>query len=156
MTGPVGPAAGAERRIVVGVDDSQPARLALQWAQFLAHVLDAEIDAVQAWEISAVEAEAWVDDWNPEKETAAQLRTIVTEVLGSQPQVTVREIICQGSAADELIRASEGAQMLIVGNRGHRGWHELLLGSVSSSSATHAHCPVLIVHADTPPPPPGR
>jgi nucleotide-binding universal stress UspA family protein len=42
--------------------------------------------------------------------------------------------------------------MLIVGNRGHRGWHELLLGSVSSSSATHAHCPVLIVHADTPPP----
>ena len=103
MTSPVDPAAGAERRIVVGVDDSQPARLALQWAQFLAHVLDAEIDAVQAWEISAVEAEAWVDDWNPEKETAAQLRTIVTEVLGSQPQVTVREIICQGSAADELM-----------------------------------------------------
>ncbi len=66
--------------------------------------------------------------------------------------MTVREFIAHGSAADELINASEGAQMLVVGNRGHRGLHELLMGSVSSTSVTHAHCPVLTVHGDTPPP----
>jgi nucleotide-binding universal stress UspA family protein len=156
MTGPVQQASvadpAAQRRIVVGVDDSQPARHALAWAQFMALTLDADIDAVAAWEIHAVEAAEWSDDMHPEKETAAQLHTIVTEVLGDQPAVTVREIICHGTAADELIRASEGAQMLIVGNRGHRGWHELLMGSVSSTSATHARCPVLMIHGATPPP----
>ena len=160
MTGPVQQPSptdpAAQRRIVVGVDDSQPARHALAWAQFMALALNAEIDAIAAWEIHAVEAEEWSDDIKPESETAAQLHTIVTEVLGSQPLVTVREMIAQGHAADELIRASEGAQMLIVGNRGHRGLHELLRGSVSSTSATHAHCPVLSIHGDTPPPAPAR
>ena len=160
MTGPVQQASvtdtAARRRIVVGVDDSQPARNALAWAQFMAVALGAEIDAIAAWEIHAVEAVEWSDDMKPENETTARLHTIVTEVLGAQPLVRVHELIAHGSAADELIQASEGAQMLVVGNRGHRGLHELLMGSVSSTSATHAHCPVLTVHGDTPPPAPAR
>ena len=143
-----------ERRIVVGVDGSQPSRHALQWARFMAHVLDAAIDAVTVWDISAVMAEGWVDDWNPEKEAAANLHTTLEEVLGSQPTVPVREIVRQGSAARELVQASQGAQLLVVGSRGHGGFTGLLLGSVSSASAEHAHCPVLIIHGDTPPPPP--
>jgi len=57
----------AERRIVVDVDGSQPSRHALQWALFMASVLNAVIDAVAVWDISAVMAEGWVDSWNPEK-----------------------------------------------------------------------------------------
>jgi nucleotide-binding universal stress UspA family protein len=143
----------AERRVIVGVDGSQPSRHALQWAQFMAHVLSAEIDAVAVWDISAVMADAWVDDWNPEKETATQLHTIVTEVLGPEPPVPVHEIVRRGSAAGELVQASKNAQLLVLGSRGHGGFHGLLLGSVSSTSAAHAHCPVLIIHGDTPPPP---
>jgi nucleotide-binding universal stress UspA family protein len=143
----------AKARIVVGVDDTPQARHALQWAQFMAVALNADIEAIAAWEITAVEAEEWSDGIHPENETATQLHTIVTDALGAQPQVTIREMITNGHAADELIRASEGAQMLVVGNRGRRGLHELLMGSVSSTSATHARCPVLTIHADTPPPP---
>jgi len=160
MTGPLPPvsAAGAAsgRRVVVGVDDSAPSRHALQWARFMALALGATIDAVTVWEISAVEAEEWVDDWSPEKEAAAQLHAIIAEVLGPsgpEPPVTVREILRHGAAAEELLEVSQGAAMLIVGNRGHRGWHELLQGSVSSNSTVHAHCPVLVIHGDTPPPP---
>ena len=69
MTGPVQQAsvtdAAARRRIVVGVDDSQPARNALAWAQFMALALDAEIDAIAAWEIHAVEAVEWSDETTP-------------------------------------------------------------------------------------------
>jgi nucleotide-binding universal stress UspA family protein len=152
MTGPVQQASVTDtadrRRVVVGVDDSEPARNALAWAQFMALALDGEVHAVEAVE--------WSDDMKPENETAARLHTIVTEVLGAQPAVTVREFIAHGSAADELIHASEGAQMLVVGNRGHRGLHELLMGSVSSTTVTHAHCPVLTIHGDTPPPAPAR
>jgi nucleotide-binding universal stress UspA family protein len=144
-----------ERRIVVGVDGSEPSRHALQWAQFMAHALGAAIDAVMVWEITAAMAAAgWVDDWNPEKETAEQLRTTLAEVLGSSPPVPVRPMIRRGSAAHELIQASQGAQLLIVGSRGHGGFSGLLLGSVSSAAAQHAHCPIMIIHGDTPPPPP--
>ena len=76
-----------ERRVVVGVDGSQPSRHALQWARFMARVLDARIDAVTVWEISAVVASAaWDDDWNPEKEAAANLQATVAEILGSGPR----------------------------------------------------------------------
>jgi nucleotide-binding universal stress UspA family protein len=163
MTEPLPPAAAADAatapatasggRIVVGVDDSGPSRHALQWARFMAQALGTTIDAVTVWEISAVEAEEWVEDWNPETDAAAQLHAIVAEVLGAEPPVTVQEVVRHGAAADELLAASEGAAMLIVGNRGHRGWHELFQGSVSSSSTVHARCPVLVIHGDTPPPP---
>jgi nucleotide-binding universal stress UspA family protein len=143
----------ARARIVVGVDDTPQARHALQWAQFMAVALNADIEAIAVWEISAVEAGDWSDDIHPENETATQLHAIVTEALGAQPQVTIREMITHGHAANELVQASEGAQMLVVGNRGHRGLHELLMGSVSSASATRARCPVLTIHGDTPPPP---
>jgi nucleotide-binding universal stress UspA family protein len=144
----------AERRIVVGVDGSQPSRRALHWAQFMARALNAAIDAVAVWDTSAVMAEEWVDDWNPEKEITANLHSTLEEVLGTQPAVQVREVVRRGSAARELLRASQGAQLLIVGSRGHGGFKGLLLGSVSSVCAEHAHCPVLIIHGDTPPPPP--
>jgi nucleotide-binding universal stress UspA family protein len=148
MTGPAD-----ERRVVVGVDGSQPSRHALQWAQFMAHVLDAAIDAVTVWDISAIAAAEWVDDWDPEKGAATALHTTIAEVLGSPPPVPVRELVRHGSAASELVQTSQGAELLVVGSRGHGGFAGLLLGSVSSASAEHAHCPVLIIHGDTPPPP---
>jgi hypothetical protein len=52
-------------------------------------------------------------------------------------------------AAREILQASQGAELLIVGSRGHGGFSGLLLGSVSSASARHARCPVLIIHGDT-------
>jgi nucleotide-binding universal stress UspA family protein len=143
-----------ERRVVVGVDGSPPSRHALQWARFMARVLDARIDAVTVWEISAVVASAaWDDDWDPEKEAATNLKATVAQVLGSRPATPVREIVRHGSAAAELVQASESAQLLILGRRGRGGFHGLLLGSVSAACAAHARCPVLIVHGDTPPPP---
>jgi nucleotide-binding universal stress UspA family protein len=61
----------------------------------------------------------------------------------------------QGGAARILIDVSQGANLLVVGSRGHGGFAGLLLGSVSSACAEHAACPVLVVHGETPPPTPG-
>jgi nucleotide-binding universal stress UspA family protein len=62
------------------------------------------------------------------------------------PSVTVRSV--SGSPAEELLKAAEGADMLVVGARGEGGFGRLRLGSVSSQVSHHAHVPVVIVPAD--------
>ena len=102
---------------------------------------------------SAVMASAWVDDRDPEQDIAANLHATPGEVLDPAPPAPAREIVRHGSAAAELVQASHGAQLLILGSRGHGGFHGLLPGSASATCAAHARCPVLIIHGDSPPPP---
>jgi nucleotide-binding universal stress UspA family protein len=44
-----------------------------------------------------------------------------------------------------LVNESEGADLLVVGNRGHGAFHGMLLGSVSIHCVTNATCPVVVV-----------
>jgi len=64
--------------------------------------------------------------------------------LGAQPEsVTVTAV--HGLPAEELVKASDGADMLVLGRRGTGGFGRLLMGSVTSQVAHHAQCAVLIV-----------
>ena len=78
-------------------------------------------------------------------EVAIQKRDVqVLAASGSQPtSVTVTAV--HGLPVDELVKASEGADMIVLGRRGMGGFVRLLMGSVSSQVAQHAQCPVLIV-----------
>ena len=40
---------------------------------------------------------------------------------------------------------SENVNLIVVGNRGRKGFKKMLLGSVASDIVTYAHCPVLVV-----------
>ena len=40
---------------------------------------------------------------------------------------------------------SENVNLIVVGNRGRRGFKRMLLGSVASDIVTYTHCPVLVV-----------
>ncbi|MGH8916933.1 MAG: universal stress protein, partial [Actinomycetes bacterium] len=78
------------------------------------------------------------------KEAAKAETDQVLAALGSQPaSVTVTAV--HGLPADELVKASEGADMIVLGRRGMGGFARLLMGSVTSQVAQHAQCPVLIV-----------
>lgn len=137
----------ADPRIVVGVDGSEQSELALRWAARLAPSLDARIEAVVAWHFPL--GYIWAmpeDNWTPEDDARRIVAASVGAVFGSDPPATLQMLVCQGMPAKVLKDASVGARMLIVGSRGHGGFAGLLLGSVSSTVAEHAHCPVLVVH----------
>jgi nucleotide-binding universal stress UspA family protein len=50
-----------------------------------------------------------------------------------------------GLPADELIKASQGADMVVLGRRGMGGFATLMQGSVTSQVTHHAHSAVLVV-----------
>ena len=52
--------------------------------------------------------------------------------------------------AEQRRLASDGADLLAVGTRGHGELAGALLGSVGEHCATHAHGPVLVVRDDCP------
>ena len=140
--------------IVVGTDGSATAERAVDKASELAAALGAELHLVTAFD-SGVNA-AWlaapgaiaapiVGVAEIAQERAEQVLSRTKERLG-QRNLTVRTHLCGGEAADALltIAGDQGAQMIVVGNRGMTGARRVL-GSVPNRVSHRATCGVLIV-----------
>jgi nucleotide-binding universal stress UspA family protein len=136
-----------ERRIVVGVDGSNSSKAALRWAIQQAKLTGGSVDAVTAWHYPAAYGWAPGSDDMVDPETSAKnvLAEAFAEVSALEPEVTVRPVLAEGLAAEVLLRTAKGADMLVVGSRGHGGLASALLGSVSMYCVLHAHCPVLVL-----------
>ena len=67
------------------------------------------------------------------------------------PNIGITTDIVTGHAVPRLLEASEGAELLVLGDQGRGGFTGLLLGSVSQRIAPRARCPVVVVRgrADT-------
>jgi nucleotide-binding universal stress UspA family protein len=61
--------------------------------------------------------------------------------------VTIERRILIGQAGEEIVSTANavGADLVVVGARGHGALQRLLLGSVSEYVLHHAECPVLVV-----------
>ncbi len=138
--------AGGEARIVVGVDGSDSSKAALAWAVRQAALTGAVVDAVAAWQIPS--SYGWVladDGVDLEQLAASMLQTEIAEAAGQQPGVVIRPVVVHDNAARALLDTAKGAELLVVGSRGHAGFTEALLGSVGQYCVHHAECPVVIV-----------
>ncbi|MFH8342331.1 universal stress protein [Streptomyces sp. AM6-12] len=136
-------------RIVVGVDGSPSSFEAVRWAVRYAALVGGVAEAVAAWEVPLY---GWsapaVDMYMDEEATLEQMTRELTEVLGADAAAEVRTRMAHGNPADILLRAAEGAEVLVVGSRGRGGFARALLGSVSQRVAAHAPCPVVIVRSE--------
>lgn len=144
-------AASRTPRIVVGVDGSPSSIGALRRGARIAAALDLPLEAVAAWHYPDVyggyTGQTFIPDASLISDSAqAMLDDTVLAVFGDAPPANFRGVIREGRAARVLIAESQGAEMLIVGSRGHGGFAGLLLGSVSEACAEHATCPVLVFH----------
>ncbi|MFF7969892.1 universal stress protein [Streptomyces sp. NPDC007905] len=140
----------SEPRVVVGVDGSASSYAALRWAVRYAGLLGGVVDAVTVWELPGLYG--WsapaVDMDVDEDEARQRMRQELTDVLGADAAGAVRTHVVHGNAADVLLRAGEGAEVLVVGSRGKGGFARALLGSVSQHVSQHASCPVVIVRSE--------
>lgn len=142
--------------IIVGVDGSESSRRALLWAQSMTALTSSTVEAVRAWVphtplgVMAVGPDEVPPTSDPARDALRNLVADVTKVFGEHRPEGLHLSVRQGSPAEVLIDASRTAQLLVVGSRGYGGFTGLLLGSVSSACSAHAHCPVVVMHGDTP------
>jgi nucleotide-binding universal stress UspA family protein len=136
-----------EQRIVVGVAGSVPSRVALGWAIRQAKLTGAVVDAVIVWEFPETFGYPMPDTPGVdfEKIAAEVLTDTIAEVCGMAGPVTIRSKVIEGNAAQVLLKESAGADLLVVGSRGHGGFVEALLGSVGQHIVHHATCPVVVI-----------
>ena len=64
------------------------------------------------------------------------------------PDVSVRTVLRRSLPVEAVMSEAEGAQLIVVGSRGHGGFVGLLLGSVSQGLLHRERpCPLAVVHA---------
>jgi nucleotide-binding universal stress UspA family protein len=137
-------------RIVVGVDGSDDSVTALRWAFEEAHLRDATVDVIHSWHYPYVGDHPLFVAYGVTHEVLEEAGQAVLDQsiahAGPPPAgVELQPSLAQGGAATVLLEAATGADLLVVGSRGHGGFAGLLLGSVSQQCAHHAPCPVVIV-----------
>jgi nucleotide-binding universal stress UspA family protein len=140
--------------IVVGVDNSPGAKAALVFAEKEARLRGATLRAVHAWQYGYIgygglEGAMPVVGGDINELLGAAEAALEASVREALPQsgVEIEHGAIQGVAAEVLVDESRYADLLVVGSRGHGGFAQLLLGSVSQQCAHHAECPVVIVRA---------
>jgi nucleotide-binding universal stress UspA family protein len=135
--------------IVVGVDGSEQSLTALQWAVTEARLRHGRVRIITAWYYPP-RVSPGADDFIGEssEQAAEQIQDDALKTVADE-DVDVTAQVVQGPPASALLDTASGADLLIVGSRGHGGFTGLLLGSVSTQVVHHARCPVLVIRPHT-------
>jgi nucleotide-binding universal stress UspA family protein len=137
--------------IVVGVDGSPSANAALRWAVWHAELTGDAVEAVIVWQYPIIGASygwagvAVTDGMDLRALAEKTLTQAIDEAASHGSAVHVTPRVIEGYPASVLVEESAGADLLVVGSRGHGTFADALLGSVSQHCSHHARCPVVIV-----------
>jgi nucleotide-binding universal stress UspA family protein len=137
------------KTIVVGYDDTEPSKRALERAADLAEKFGSRLVVTSVAPVmapSGTHGTAGIDPTDTPAEHHAELAQAQSYLSGRNLTAELQPAI--GDPADAIVAAAEqtGATLIVVGTR-EPGMVERLLGtSVSQAVSKHAHCDVLIVH----------
>lgn len=137
-----------ENVVVVGVDGSEQARVAVLEAADQAERLGATLRVIcavpqfsgsLAWVPAPMDRQAMFAD------IREQLEAGKAWLKSHYPNLTVESDVKDGSAIDVLVDASRHAELVVVGTRGRGGFTGMLLGSTSDGVLHHTKGPVMVV-----------
>jgi nucleotide-binding universal stress UspA family protein len=135
--------------VLVGFDGSPDAIAAARWAAQEARLRSASVHILHTYDYPYLERldrraqEVLAEEADATAELGRQ--TITDEV----PDLAIDVTVTVGQPAPELIAAAEDADLVVLGRRGHKPLHRLLLGSVADKCLRQGRCPVVIVtHPD--------
>ncbi len=138
--------------ITVGIDGSDHSVKALEWAIKEAAIQHCPVTVVMVhlvpmsgWTGKPITLPADAAELEKARQIADELILKVTSKLGDAQPAAVNVKVVNGFPAQELIEASRDSDLIVVGSRGSGGFARLMMGSVSSQVAHHAHCPVVVV-----------
>jgi len=141
--------------VVVGVDGSEPATLALAWGVRQAALEGRPVTVVHACGLPSATtdlANVAADEQGLLSVGRSVARGAVQAARAAPRTVGVRSVVTMGNPAPALVEASEYADLLVVGARGRGSVSRALLGSVSAAVARESECPVIVVRAPEPAP----
>jgi nucleotide-binding universal stress UspA family protein len=146
------PSEAASLPVLVGVDGSSASDAAIGFA----------FEAAAARKVSLVALHTWSDmmfdpslagvvaDWDVVERAE---RRVLSEQVGGWtekfPDTSVELIIRRDQPAHSLLAQAAGAQLVVVGSRGHGQFVGMVLGSVSNALVHRAPCPVAVVRTQT-------
>ncbi|MEO5779193.1 MULTISPECIES: universal stress protein [Arthrobacter] len=134
--------------VVVGVDGSEQARIAVLDAAAQAERLSARLRvvcAVPQYSGSLAWVPAPLDRDALFTEIQAQLDAGAAWLASHFPALTMETQLLDGSPVDVLVEASRNVELLVLGTRGHGGFAGMLLGSTTDGVLHHAKSPVMVV-----------
>jgi nucleotide-binding universal stress UspA family protein len=136
--------------IVIGYDDSEAAKRALERAATLAKLLGSKLVVTSVAPVStpaAARSMGGADATDTAADHDAQLAAARSYLQTQSLEADYVEALGHPGDAIVATAADRGADLIVVGTR-ELGTLQRLLGmSVSDSVAHHAHCDVLIVHS---------
>jgi nucleotide-binding universal stress UspA family protein len=135
------------RKIVWATDGSAGADHALGYARDLARADGADLVVVHGEQLSAARSSIGYTRRVDEKDLEAKIKRQVAEMAESGIAVSVQVIGGHAPAATLIAEVAEeiGADLVVVGTRGHTPLAGLLLGSVTDRLLHTLRCPVLAV-----------
>jgi len=140
-------------RILVATDGSDPAAVGVELARDLATLAHGEIRIVAVLPPTsdlfggAWPAEAMIDPEPLERAACEQLEERLRQEVARTPSdVRPSSILRRGRPAAEIVAEAEawGADLIIVGSRGHGPLSTILVGSVSEEVVDRSPIPVLV------------
>lgn len=150
-TEPYGERTVAINKILAPVDFSPASRKALEQAIEIASGLGAKLEITNAIEVltyRGIPYKEVMSEVSHEEEAAeAKLKLDEWVDIAKAAGVEASGVVIKGDARSEIIRHAEaiGADLIVIGAKGHSRFHNILLGSVATHTVQSAHCSVHLV-----------
>ncbi|MEV6731068.1 MULTISPECIES: universal stress protein [unclassified Streptomyces] len=146
---PDGPGTGSNAEVVVGVDIHETFDHVLDFAFEEAARRNCPLRAVHGWKMPSAYNYVPFFDPDNEQDIGRSVTHLVDDMLlpwqHKFPDVEVSQSVFMGSAGEHLVRASQGAGLVVVGRHVRRSPLGAHLGSVAHAVLHHAAAPVAVI-----------